>query len=131
MLDVSSSLSTTTEKFWKLLWALSVPQITKIFLWRVCLNSLPTCQALAQRSIISCEDFFLCWEVNRSGTFGRSPNYCFFDLHHSNVVSLACKALELLSPLDIRIFALIASTIWHRRHLVVFNGYNKPKHDPI
>ena len=48
----SSSDSSRQSAFWKRIWKLHVPNKTKLFLWKVCYNALPTKVNLKKRKIL-------------------------------------------------------------------------------
>lgn len=53
------------------------------------------------------------------------------DIHYFDVASLFYKACNILNLLDICLFTLIVSVIWHRHNLLVFDSHISPQLDPI
>jgi hypothetical protein len=58
----SSSSTTNTSSFWKLLWSLLVPPKIRNFGWRACCKILPTLTNLFQKQILSTYTCYLCGE---------------------------------------------------------------------
>lgn len=49
----ASSSSSIPKQVWKLIWKISVPQKIKMFLWKLCNNSLPVKENLRKRKVLS------------------------------------------------------------------------------
>ena len=59
--NVASSLDTAGQKFsWNRLWKLNIPNKVKFFLWRACMDSIPTMLNLHKRRIVRSSVCFLC-----------------------------------------------------------------------
>lgn len=51
MEDVPSGSTTVHSEIWKWIWNANVPQKIKVFVWKACLNILPTRENLLKRRI--------------------------------------------------------------------------------
>jgi hypothetical protein len=58
--ECSSRLS--SADFWKKLWAIKIPNSSKIFLWRACQNLLPTKQNLLKKGVVE-DDLCPCCKI--------------------------------------------------------------------
>jgi hypothetical protein len=56
------------QAIWKIIWNLKVPNSTKVFLWRVCHNILPTKENLKRRGIVNEDMCQVCYQ-ERETTF--------------------------------------------------------------
>ena len=115
--DVASSSNTVGQKkFWNSLWKLNVPNKVKFFLWRACINSIPTILNLHKRRIVSSSICSLCregkesvlhalWSCGISSVWGS----CFASLPSEfSRASLFCDLLDLVfcSSLNSEVFAM-------------------------
>lgn len=58
----SGSTDEGVKLFWKHIWCTKVPNKIKVFLWRACLNSLPTKVGLHKRKIVNNKICEQCWK---------------------------------------------------------------------
>ncbi|KAG6653325.1 hypothetical protein CIPAW_05G068400 [Carya illinoinensis] len=131
-----SSNLRTHQAPWTRLWNLNLPNATKTFLWRACLNALPTRANLKRRKVTEEPACPIClhstetiehtlWDCpstrdvwalsNRKFQKASTPSPPFAEKLESLEVSLGTK--ELLT------FAITAWNLWKRKNEVVFKGH--------
>ncbi|XP_059436514.1 uncharacterized protein LOC132169501 [Corylus avellana] len=131
----ASSKGNGWKFFWKLIWGLSIPNSTKVFLWRACSNLLPTRDNLLRRGMDLEVGCFLCsqetetilhvlWEcpaardvwgvcdrkIQKMGSLG--PDFR----------EIMVKLSERCSSDEMGLIATIAQCIWKRRNNVLHGG---------
>jgi hypothetical protein len=54
------------DHLWKILWSLTIPNATKVFLWRACKDILPTKENLCKRDVIKEDKCIFCQRETES-----------------------------------------------------------------
>lgn len=134
----SSSTSPAPKKIWNLIWHINAPPKVKLFLWRLCTNSIATSLNLFQRKCSQSPAWTICFEAAESVThmlFGcqwtnlvwfASPLTVRSSLYSSSSVQDFIQALIDQAPsqrvaLDtLTTFAFTSWTIWKARNAFVF-----------
>jgi ribonuclease HI len=129
------SRASEINKFWTSLWALNVPGVVKVFLWKACHNLLPTKANLFQRKVTTdplcpiCEvevetTCHILWGCRSAsdvwGVCPRKIQKCSssgFDF-----AQIIDELLHKLDQEDFELLATVARRIWLRRNSVVFGG---------
>lgn len=130
-----TSAVSQTRRIWNSIWQLQVPGPVKMFLWRVCTNSLPTCVNLHRRKIVPDPLCPLC------GLFPETTGHALWSCTAATDVWMECprkiQKLALLEDDGFLLFAAlrdqledeelelvvtIARSLWLRRNKVVFGG---------
>ncbi|XP_042980081.1 uncharacterized protein LOC122310263 [Carya illinoinensis] len=130
-----------SNDFWHRLWKLSVPNATKMLLWRASHESLPTNQNLNKRRIRESALCPICIRESESTThalwscpstqdaWGVSSRKLQKDsVVESPFSSIVGHMLSVLDENDMSTFASIAHQLWKRRNQYVFEGkYEAPE----
>jgi len=121
------------EDFWKVVWALCIPNVTKLFIWRACNELLPTRVNLVRRKVtemkacpcceIGDEDalhaLWLCPAAR--DVWGSSVSvfqkYCYAG---TNFKGLLAFCMERGTKEELELMAVIARSIWLRRNAWLF-----------
>ena len=123
------------RKFWKFLWALSIPPKVKSFLWRACLGILPTFEMLHLRHM---RDNGLCPGCTlASESMAHSLWTCpvandvwvesglklqKWDRFILNFCNLMETVWNRFSHEDVKLFSCVAYFIWRQRNSMVHEG---------
>jgi hypothetical protein len=123
------------KKFWKFLWALSLPPKIKMFLWRACVGVLPTYELLWRRHMrlegscpcclhaLESVDHIL-WACPVAVDVWLESNLKIqkWDRFFNHFFDLMMFVKERLSSDEVELFACIAYFIWNHRNWVVHDG---------
>ena len=117
---------------WKMVWSLSVPNASKVFLWRACSNILPTKDNLVKRGVLNEDQCIFClkeketvllilWDCPSSQDVW---GVCNKNLQKSSMVfSTFLEVVETMmarcNKEEMRMFAVVAKKIWARRNVVI------------
>ncbi|KAG6645401.1 hypothetical protein CIPAW_08G120100 [Carya illinoinensis] len=131
-----SSNSRTHQAPWTSLWNLNLPNATKTFLWRACLNALPTQANLKVRKVVEDSACPIClhpsetiehtmWECPSARDVWSLSSRKF---HKASTLSPSfAKKLESLvaskETEELLLFAVTAWYLWKRRNEVVLQGH--------
>jgi len=129
------SKGNTGQDVWKTLWAMELPNVVKMFVWRACQNILPTRMNLFKRKIIE-EAKCPCYEVedeilihalwtcpttqdvwgSKTSPFEKfyASGVSFKEVFEDRIQRYSKEVLELL--------VVVARGIWFRRNKLVFEG---------
>jgi hypothetical protein len=123
------------REFWKALWALSVPNVERNFLWRSCHDILPTRESLCRRKIISDPTCPICERDVETGIHilwtcpstmdiwsvcSRKIQKCFFQ--STKFIQVVEGVFNKCSQEEIQKFVGLARRIWTRRNEVIHGG---------
>ncbi|KAG6639514.1 hypothetical protein CIPAW_10G106100 [Carya illinoinensis] len=124
-----ASCSNSLRQVWKQLWKLRVQPSDKVFMWRACLEALPTRTNLQKKreeetvvhAVWSCVSARGVWSLasKKLQKRGMSPAL-FVDLFES--------LLQVLDEVSIQEFVVVARRVWWRRNCFIFNNdFKHPK----
>lgn len=120
-----SSRKSPMENMWKTLWALPVPNVVKMFLWRACNNILPTKKNLFKKRVVSnmvcpiCERevvLYGCAHLLKTCAGLDQPNYK--SIQETAPVLFLCFMVRCESQ-DVELMAVTAREIWMHRNFIV------------
>ncbi|KAL5568310.1 hypothetical protein UlMin_024885 [Ulmus minor] len=136
---ISDSTSAGGSNWWTTLWTLKLPPKIKFFLWRSCLNALPTKDNLVKRGIKTLQSCPRCGEVQ------ESVIHVFFEciyarslwedsIFHTQVLSAQSSSyIDRISLIhaknakeDFELFCVILWAIWNDRNNFAHNGFSRP-----
>ncbi|KAL5548938.1 hypothetical protein UlMin_024571 [Ulmus minor] len=136
---IFDSTSAGGSNWWTTLWTLKLPPKIKIFLWRSCLNALPTKDNLVKRGIKTLQSCPRCGEVQ------ESVLHVFFEciyarslwedsIFHTQVLSAQSSSyIDRVSLIhaknakeDFELFCVILWAIWNDRNNLAHNGFSRP-----
>ncbi|KAG6625150.1 hypothetical protein CIPAW_16G076300 [Carya illinoinensis] len=132
-LNGQSSAPSPSKPPWTKVWNLNVPNATKTFLWRACLNGLPTRDNLMKRTVVedpacpvcglqpetvehilwSCASARDVWSLSSRKLQKAGPLFH----HFRELVEVFIEALDIK---DLKVFAVTSWLIWKRRNELVF-----------
>lgn len=120
---------------WKSLRKMQVPRTVKVFMWRACINALPTIANLSRRKITQDPFCPLCglvaettghilWEC---GTTKDVWSLCGQkiqkrSIEHEDFVAIIEILQRDMEPNDMELIVVVARTLWLRRNVVVHGG---------
>jgi hypothetical protein len=121
--------------FWKKIWAINVPNASKIFLWRACQNALPTKQNLLRKGVVE-NDLCPCCQSDvesiihavwccpgAQDVWGCGPVLCQkCPSIFLNMVDLVSYLLSKLNADMMSLAVVVLHRIWLRRNKLVFEG---------
>ena len=123
------------RKFWKYLWALSLPPTVKLFLWRACIGILPTHDLLWRRHMRIDDCCSCCLQAVESAGHALwscpAANDVWLESHlklHKwdrcihNFCDLLMLVRERLEMEEVELFACLAYFIWDQRNKVIHEG---------
>jgi ribonuclease HI len=121
------------EDFWKFVWALGIPNVTKLFIWRACNEILPTRVNLVRRRVTELKACPCCEMEDEDAlhamwlcpaardVWGNSGSvfqkYCYAG---TNFKGLLAYCMERGTKEDLELMAVIARRIWLRRNAWLF-----------
>jgi ribonuclease HI len=121
------------EDFWKVVWALEIPNVTKLFIWRACNELLPTRVNLARRRVIEMKACPCCerededalhalWLCPAARDVWGSSVSCFqkYCYAGTNFKGLVAYCVERGTKEELELMAVIARRIWLRRNAWLF-----------
>jgi hypothetical protein len=121
------------KDFWKVLWALGIPNVAKLFIWRACNELLPTRVNLVHRKVtemkvcpcneIEDEDaLHVLWLYPAARDVWGSSVSCFqkFCFAGTNFKGLFAYCVERCTKEELKLMATIARRIWLRRNAWLF-----------
>ncbi|KAK1568237.1 hypothetical protein Q3G72_022047 [Acer saccharum] len=132
----SSSNVSLTKKWWNTLWRLNIPPKVRVFMWRACLNALPSLtnlwsrKVVEERSCVRClsaiesSEHALFWCPESRKVWGRTRFDCFFDsLPPLSVLDTVSLFWSSHSIDDLNLFCMVVWAVWDHRNL--FSLYRK------
>ncbi|KAL5555122.1 hypothetical protein UlMin_037358 [Ulmus minor] len=136
---IFDSTSAGGSNWWTTLWNLKLPPKIKFFLWRSCLNALPTKDNLVKRGIKILQSCPKCGEVQ------ESVLHVFFEciyarslwedsIFHTQVLSAQSSSyIDRVSLIhaknateDFELFYVILWAIWNDMNNLAHNGFSRP-----
>lgn len=125
--------------FWKKIWAIDVPNASKIFLWRACQNLLPTKQNLLRKGV-GVDDLCPCYMLEVESVIHvlwcclgaqdvwgcGSPLIQKCPSFFSDFAELISYLLSKLNADLMCLSVLIFHRIWLRRNRLIFEGHFSP-----
>ncbi|KAL5549925.1 hypothetical protein UlMin_000101 [Ulmus minor] len=136
---IFDSTSAGGSNWWTTLWTLKLPPKIKKFLWRSCLNALPTKDNLVKRGIKTLQSCPRCGEVQ------ESVLHVFFEciyarslwedsIFHTQVLSAQSSSyIDRVSLIhaknakeDFELFCVILWAIWNDMNNLAHNGFSRP-----
>ncbi|KAG6627185.1 hypothetical protein CIPAW_15G109000 [Carya illinoinensis] len=130
-----SSVAVEEDTVWSSIWQLGVPVATKNFLWRACLEAIPTRDRLLQKKVVDEDSCPICrihpetalhalWECPSAQDVWSQSNRriqkASFPCHSFKLLLEAC--LKTFDEDELVEFGLTAWKIWKRRNEVVFGN---------
>ncbi|XP_042990668.1 uncharacterized protein LOC122317666 [Carya illinoinensis] len=130
-----SSVAVEEDTVWSSIWQLGVPMATKNFLWRACLEAIPTRARLLHKSVVDEDSCPICrihpetalhalWECPSAqdvwSQCNRRIQKASFPCHLFKSLLEAC--LKTFDEEELVEFGLTAWKIWKRRNEVVFSN---------
>lgn len=125
---------------WKRMWHLNIPAKTKIFTWKACMNGLLTFINLQKKGITVDEVCLHCGREPEtishslvSCDLARKVWSCWMDCpvdsleNWSNFSNLTLEVLAKGTSMDLKIFCMIAWSIWYCRHLILHPFFNQER----
>ena len=123
---------------WKRIWLLKIPPKIRIFIWKACVNALPTMSNLRKRGVstdglcpmcgledetilhalCSCSAAKEIWSIWKDCPLVIGAESLDFS-------DLAMKLLDAGNPKDLEILVVVAWAIWHNRNLRVFESVSQ------
>ncbi|KAK3228943.1 hypothetical protein Dsin_000824 [Dipteronia sinensis] len=141
-LQDSASSSSSTQKWWSSLWCLNVPPKVRIFIWRVCLNAIPSLANLWARKVVADPCCLRCGVDVESG--GHALFWCggarkvwgltrfdsfFEDLKNAPVLDVFQAILPKVSYAEFALFCMTTWAIWNDRNS--FSNCGKSKESKL
>ncbi|KAL0000430.1 hypothetical protein SO802_014211 [Lithocarpus litseifolius] len=134
-----SFLTDNDTRCWKRIWRQKVPQKLKIFVWRTCVNGLPTTFKLSHRGIhgssfcplfdkaieSTAHALLLCDHTKLTWVHWH---YCPVEVTSSSreLVDIALDIIEKGSPNDLELFFAVAWSIWWNRNQAIHDDSDTP-----
>ncbi|XP_041026946.1 uncharacterized protein LOC121267144 [Juglans microcarpa x Juglans regia] len=129
-----ASSSHDFKKTWKFLWHLQVTPGDRVFMWRTCLNALPTQSNLFKRKIVDHPKCSICNLEEETATHALWECESTRDVWSQCLKSLQKSHFSKMNMLEIfeaiagimdtdclQEFAMVAKQIWWRRNEFIFN----------
>ncbi|XP_042972810.1 uncharacterized protein LOC122304618 [Carya illinoinensis] len=130
-----SSRGLLRQRDWTGLWNLQIPNATKSFLWRACLEALHTKLNLFRKKIVDSPICPICWLAEETTTHALwncssamdvwSQGHIFFQKFFLRVDSFKelfeCLSKQCAQPL-MDLFLVVTRNIWLRRNKLIFEG---------
>ncbi|XP_042969143.1 uncharacterized protein LOC122301839 [Carya illinoinensis] len=130
-----SSRGIQNKEVWTGCWKLQIPNATKIFIWRACLESLPTMLNLSKRKIVDSPICPICCREQESTTHALWECTSAMDVWSQGHIVFQKSSLRktnfkelfesLYSQCDQSLmeqFSVLARSIWSRRNKMIFEG---------
>ncbi|KAG6629566.1 hypothetical protein CIPAW_14G093100 [Carya illinoinensis] len=131
-----TSKASTQQGPWSSLWRLNIPNATKIFLWRACLNAFPTRANLKVRKVVEDSACPICsqpsetiehvlWECPSARDVWSLSSRKFqkASIGSFSFVEKLEGLVESKETEELQTFAITAWNIWKRRNEVIFQGH--------
>ncbi|KAK3183014.1 hypothetical protein Dsin_030300 [Dipteronia sinensis] len=128
-LEASASNSSISCNWWTTLWKLNLPPKVRIFVWRACLNVLPTMKMLRIKKVVVSSRSHNCGDVPESTSYGlfgckearkiwRLANFekMLISVEHMSVMEVFMYVLSLSKKEALTHFCMLAWAIWENRN---------------
>lgn len=132
-----SSNNSGRQNFWKLIWSLNCPHKVKHFIWKACLNILPTKYQLRRRGIGRDDNYVLCGSCETSGhvlwgcklageVWGNIRlKLPFFETMPRDFIDVVWETKLKEPEIDWELFTITTWSLWCNRNLVCHGGKSK------
>ena len=132
--QVEHSSARQDKKLWNRIWQLQVPPKVRMFVWRACLDILPTCMKLCQRKIPVDPACAVCHHHDETvahalwgcpmarNVWAMVPGKLQKrSLAVEEFYSLARELMEVLTTEEMEVWAIVSWAIWNARNRYLFD----------
>ncbi|XP_042950268.1 uncharacterized protein LOC122282378 [Carya illinoinensis] len=133
-----SSNEMQLQERWTCCWQFKIPQAAKVFMWRVCLEALPTRVNLHKRKILKSPMCPICLSEEETVEHALWSCKSAMDVWSQGPIAIhkssdrAEKFKDIFEKLGAKceqqameFFTITARNIWHRRNRLIFEGFLK------